>query len=160
MGRGDDGGVRFHDEGFWHLLKAGKPRPLTDAEKDENVGCLKASITAAAVSALGLVLLIVAISVFDLPVGVSLDGPIAAVLTSLAIGVVLGVRSEHLHGVAWFKVGAGTLLLACPIYFVIVFLLVFEGISGEEALVVLAVLSLPFWLKAARWLRAVRNAAP
>ena len=81
-------------------------------------------------------------------------------LTSLAIGVVLGVRSEHLDGLAWFKVGAATLLLAGPIYFVMLFLLVFEGISGEMALIVLAVLSLPLVLKAAHWLRAVRNATP
>ena len=149
--------MRFHDEGIWVFLN---PDP-SDAEKEENVGCLKASITAVAVSALGLLLLLVAFSISDPPEVESGEEQIAAVLlTSLAIGVVLGARSEHLHGLAWFKVGAATLLFAGPIYFVMLFLLVFEGISGEMALTVLAVLSLPLVLKAARWLRAVRNAAP
>ncbi len=120
--------MRLHHK--W-LLDLWKPSP-TDPEKDENVGCLKASITAVAVSSLGLVLFIAATLVFDPLEAVLSEELMAAVLlTSLAIGIVLGVRSEHLHGAAWFKVGAGTLLLACPIYSVIVFLLVFEGISGE-----------------------------
>lgn len=48
-------------------------------------------------------------------------------LASLAIGIVRGVWSEHRRGAAWFKVGADMLLLACPIYFVLVFLLMFKA---------------------------------
>ena len=143
-----------------HLWQPGR---TTDAEVDANVGCLKASITALAISVLAMVLIAVGSEYFAplAAVWVSDDLTPAALvlLASLAVGVVIGVRSEHLHGSGWLKVGASTLLVAFPVYFVLVFLVMFE-VSELALVIVAAIVSLPLVLKAASWLRAVRNAPP
>jgi hypothetical protein len=128
------------------------PARRTDSEVDENRGCLKASLTAVAVPA-AVLLLLLATRWRLYP----LEAPL---LVALAIGVVLGVRSEHLHGSAWLKVGATALALALPIWLVLTFLAWLGAISDEAIIILLAVLSLPLVIRAASWLRSLRNMPP